>query len=120
MPLMNSLGINLDDAQVEQLMAELDFNGDGSVSFGEFADRMLEEDEEEDPKEVAGEIFEMLDKDKSGSLTVDELKEAFEDMHTGLEESEILAIVSKLDDDNTGEIEREEFVTALAVIFAEQ
>jgi calmodulin len=62
----------------------------------------------------------MLDKDASGSLTVNELQDAFEQMHSGLTDADILTIMSDLDDNQTGQIDREEFVNFFGRMFAEQ
>jgi len=116
-PLMGSLGISLDSSEVQQLVDELDLDKSGTVSFAEFADRMLQEEEEGlPPQDVAKSIFEMLDTDKSGSLTMSELRTAFNNLHTGLSSDDITLIINELDDDDTGDVNEEEFVNAMEKI----
>jgi len=121
--LMMSLGVHLDQAEISQIQEELDYDHSGCVSFAEFAAGMLKDDDNvngADPCEIAEEIFQMLDKDASGSLTVNELQDAFEQMHSGLTDADILTIMSDLDDNQTGQIDREEFVNFFGRMFAEQ
>ena len=119
-PLLASMGLVMPDEEVKQMVTQLDLNQDGKVSFQEFAHRMLADEEEIGHEEAAREIFEMIDKDGSGELSLAELTDAFKDMKTGLKDDEIQSIISQLDDDDSGQIGEDEFVNALVKIFEEE
>ena len=113
-------GIPLEPHQKAQLMRALDADGSGDISFVEFADYMLFNTAEQlPPEEAAEKIFDMLDSDGGGVLDTDELRAAFERMHTGLSLNELTQIINIFDADNTGRIERGEFVEVMRRIFEE-
>ncbi|KAL1502990.1 hypothetical protein AB1Y20_011060 [Prymnesium parvum] len=116
MPLMTSLGMDRNEAEVQQLVDELDTDNSKSVSFVEFAERMLEEEEEVDTSVVCKEIFEMLDTDHSGSLSVNEIETAFKQLHTGLTAAEMEYIIRELDEDETGDVSEEEFIATMSKV----
>jgi len=116
-PLISSLGLDVPKAEVQQLIEQLDLDNDGKVSFPEFAHRMLADEEDIDPEDAAAEIFLMIDTDKSGTLDVKEVQDAFKKFNTGLSPDELHSIIDELDDDDSGKISKEEFVTALTKIF---
>jgi Ca2+-binding EF-hand superfamily protein len=86
------------------------------VSFVEFAQHMLEDDTEEPTEAVAEAIFDMMDTDGSGNLTMHEIKSAFETLNTGLTDEDVAEIVSRMDADDSGEVDREEFVKLITQI----
>jgi Ca2+-binding EF-hand superfamily protein len=55
----------------------------------------------------------MMDQDGSGVLSTAELKQAFRNMKTGLEENELDEVVSRFDKDGGGRIEKSEFVNVM-------
>jgi len=114
--LMKSMGTSLEKAELLQLVEELDSNGDGAVSFVEFASHMLTDEEDESAEEVAEAIFDMMDADGSGNLTMAEIKAAFASLHTGLSDDDISEIVSRMDADDSGDVDRAEFVQLLTEI----
>jgi Ca2+-binding EF-hand superfamily protein len=58
----------------------------------------------------------MMDQDGSGVLSTAELKQAFRNMKTGLEENELDEVVSRFDKDGGGRIEKSEFVNVMTDI----
>jgi len=77
---------------------------------------MLEEEEEVDTSVVCKEIFEMLDTDHSGSLSVNEIETAFKQLHTGLTAAEMEYIIRELDEDETGDVSEEEFIATMSKV----
>jgi len=112
---------------------QMDKDGDGSVTFEELIKLMFknarkdeiqlmlswvepEPEPEPEPKpEMSAEaiksiksIFKLYDKDKSGSLTIKELKIAL--TNSGVDPEEVAAMVKEFDVDKSGEIEIKEFL----------
>ena len=111
---MASLGQCLDDAQLEILAAEMDPSGDGAVQFDEFAAVMAREPGEgQDPHEVAGAIFKLLDRDGSGSVKTSELRAGLEMIGAGLSDDDLAQVLDLFDSNRSGDISKHEFVQAL-------
>ena len=117
--LMASLGSNLEEAELKQLVEELDVNSDGEVSFVEFAMHMFSDAEEEPAEEVAVAIFDMVDSDRSGSITLKELQAAFAALNSGLTDDDTTEIMSRMDTDGSGSVDKPEFVKLLTSILEE-
>lgn len=75
--LLNLAGLYPTAAELDVLYKRFDKDADGSISFEEFIEAMVEDWEEQEIEEEFAEIrelFSQLDKDGSGRLSVDELK----------------------------------------------
>lgn len=68
-----------------------------------------EEDEMEDARRRAKDIFDRIDKDQSGGIDVTELQQMLHDLGEEVRPEEIERIYAKIDKDNDGEIKFEEF-----------
>lgn len=69
-----------------------------------------------DTSVVCKEIFEMLDTDHSGSLSVNEIETAFKQLRTGLTAAEMEYIIRELDEDETGDVSEEEFIATMSKV----
>lgn len=68
-------------------------------------------------KQTCEAIFDMIDTDGSGSLSIQEIGDAFEKLHTGMDKSELRTyIIHELDEDETGDISKEEFTKGMSKI----
>ena len=97
----------------------MDTDGDGSVSFVEFAWYMISR-EEVPVRDAAEAVFETVDTDGSGVLSISELRTAFKNLKSGLDDEELMDIISIFDVGSTGRVERSEFVEKLVEIFNEE
>ena len=57
------------------------------------------------------EIFDLVDKDKGGSISRDELGELMDTLGIRASKEEIDLMINEIDEDNNGEIDFEEFVS---------
>ena len=112
--LMGSLGEELSASDLAQLVNELDTSGDGKISFVEFAQYMLDDTDEPDAEAVAHEIFSMLDTDKSDVLSAEEMTKALTRLLAGVTDDEVANLVRMFDADNSGQVERDDFVEFVA------
>ena len=95
-------------------MNELDTSKDGKISFVEFAQYMLDDTDEPDAEVVAHEIFSMLDTDKSDVLSAEEMTKALTRLLAGVTDDEVANLVRMFDADNSGQVERDNFVEFVA------
>ena len=112
-------GIPLEEHQQDQMMEVLDCDGDGVCSLVEFCEYMLFSQRSADmpPREAAEKIFDMIDDSGDGTLDTNELRAAFERMHTGLSLNELTQVINMFDADNSGFVEKAEFVEQMCRIF---
>ena len=68
---------------------------------------------------AAEQIFDMIDTDGSGVLSTSELRKAFYNLRTGLDDDELMEVISLFDVGHTGRVEKSEFVHKLGQVFTE-
>ena len=117
--LLFSTGTKVTKEEVERMVRDMDTDKDGSVSFVEFAWYMISR-EEVPARDAAEAVFETVDTDGSGVLSISELRTAFKNLKSGLDDEELMDIISIFDVGSTGRVERSEFVDKLVEIFDEE
>lgn len=111
--LMSALGVELTQDDQVLLMKEFDRSGDGSISFAEFYKYMRSRSESVDTKQLVHDVFEMIDKDGSGSITVEEFQSVLMRLPVAISEADIDVIVREIDSGGDGEISLHEFADVL-------
>jgi len=111
--LMSALGVELTEDDRTLLMKEFDRSGDGNISFAEFFSYMRSRSEEVDTHQLVHDVFEMIDKDGSGSITVEEFQSVLMRLPVQISEADIDVIVREIDAGGDGEISLHEFAAVL-------
>lgn len=101
------LGSRLTEGEVKQLMDAADVDGSGAIDYIEFITATMHRHRLEREEHLYT-AFRYFDKDNSGYITRDELKQAMEDHGMG-DFNTIREIISEVDADNDGRINYEEF-----------
>lgn len=115
--LLRDLGQNVQQAEAERLILEMDTGDDGQVSFEEFCAVMADDDDApvENAALVAHEMFKMLDKDNSGEITLREFREFLSQLPIDLTEDEVDSMLNDIfgndDDAAINQHEFEHFLT---------
>lgn len=65
---------------------------------------------ERDPEEEIRKAFALFDDDKTGKITLKNMKRIARELGENLSEDELQAMIDEFDRDNDGEISREEFM----------
>jgi calcium-dependent protein kinase len=97
-------GIPIDDEEIDRIFKVIDVDGSGAIDYSEFLMATMSE-QQLMSKEKLKQAFRMFDKDNSGTISRDEIKEAL----GGLDEEMADKMISEVDEDNDGEISFEEF-----------
>ena len=106
-----SMGKDLTDDELRQLISEADLDGDGKVSFKEFlsmsaATKMREIHEDTELKEA----FDFYDANKDGLVSVTELQSALKRLGMPVSHEEAQRMIKAADTDGDGQVSFDEFV----------
>lgn len=72
---MRSLGQNPTDAELHEMVNEVDSDGNGTIDFPEFISMMSKRVHDMDSEDEIKQAFKVFDKDGSGSISAVELKQ---------------------------------------------
>ncbi|XP_025829805.1 troponin C-like [Agrilus planipennis] len=112
--ILDLLGTQLDGDELECVINEIDEDGNGEVSFEEFANlaaRLLVEDDE-DTEAIQHELkgaFRLYDKEGNGFITTDVLREILKELDEKLSDDELDNMIEEIDADGSGTVDWEEF-----------
>ena len=101
------------EAELEDMIAEFDTGGDGTIDFEEFLIMMERKMAETESEQDIGETFKVFDKDGNGFISADELRHVINNLGEKLTDDEVEKLIREADIDDDGQINYEEFVTLL-------
>lgn len=111
---MRNMGQNPTDGELEQMISEVDADGNGLIDFAEFVTLMARKMNNADKDAEIREAFSVFDKDGSGKISGDELRQIMRSLGEELTEDEIQQMIREADTNGDGEIDYEEFVRMLS------
>ena len=97
--MMRSLGQNPTDAEVQDMINEVDVDGSGSMEFPEFCVMMVKKMAESDTENEVREAYRVFDKDRDGFISRSELKMIFAALPERLTHEEIEEMLEAADED---------------------
>jgi calmodulin len=107
---MRSLGQNPTQAELADMISEVDADGNGNIDFPEFLTLMARKMKDTDSEEEIMEAFKVFDKDGSGFISAAELKNIMTNLGEKLTDEEVDEMVREADVNGDGQIDYEEFV----------
>ena len=110
---MQSLGFETKNQTIYQMIQDIDKDGDGDVNFDEFLDMMTSRLAGSDTKEDIQKIFELFDDDKTGYISLQNLKRVAIELGENMDDAELLEMIERADSDKDGQISSEEFYTIM-------
>ena len=108
-------GMAIDDDEIDKIFSAIDTDGSGAIDYSEFLMATMNE-QQLLSKEKLKAAFKMFDKDNSGTISREEIKEALGNVGEEVAEK----IISEVDDNDDGEISFEEFEKMMSSLVSNQ
>jgi len=106
---MRSLGQNPTDAEVQDMINEVDVDGSGAIEFPEFCVMMVKKMQESDTENEIREAYRVFDKERTGCIAVSEMRLILSNLPEKLSEEEVEEMLATADKDGNGAFSYEEF-----------
>eukprot|EP00168_Porphyra_purpurea_P010484 TRINITY_DN25_c0_g1_i2.p2 TRINITY_DN25_c0_g1~~TRINITY_DN25_c0_g1_i2.p2 ORF type:complete len:152 (-),score=64.87 TRINITY_DN25_c0_g1_i2:53-508(-) len=107
---MRSLGQQPTEAALKQMISEVDADGSGTIDFAEFLTLMSRKMKSADSQAEILEAFKVFDKDNSGKISADELRQVMNNLGEKLSDEEVNEMIREADTNGDGEIDVKEFI----------
>ena len=108
--MMRSLGQNPTEAELRDLINEVDADGNGTIDFPEFLNLMARKMQDTDSEEELKEAFKVFDKDGNGFISAAELRHVMTNLGEKLTDEEVDEMIREADVDGDGQVNYDEFV----------
>ncbi|EDO05489.1 EF hand calmodulin family protein [Babesia bovis T2Bo] len=107
---MRSLGQNPTEAELADMINDIDTSGTGAIDFPEFLILMARKMKEGDTEEELVQAFKVFDRDGNGFISAQELRHVMTNLGEKLTNEEVEEMLREADVDGDGKINYEEFV----------
>ena len=108
--LIRNLGQTPSEAELQNMINEVDINNNGAIDFKEFLDIMIKKLKDSENEEELIEAFKIFDRDGNGLISADELLHVMVSLGENTNLEEIEELIKDADLDGDGFINYEEFV----------
>ena len=112
--LIRNLGQNPTEAEIQNMINEVDINNNGAIDFKEFLDIMLKKLKDSESEEELIEAFKIFDKDGNGLIGSEELLNVMLTLGEDSNKEEIEDLINEIDLDRDGLINYEEFLRLIS------
>ena len=107
---LRSLGQNNTEAELQEMISEIDSDDNGFIDFPEFLTMMARKMKENNNiKDEIHEIFKVFDKEGNGFISVAELSHVMTSLGEELTEEEVKEMIKEADIDGDGQVSYEDF-----------
>jgi len=110
---MRSLGQNPTEAEPQDMINEVDADGNGTIDFPEFLSLTARKMRDTDTEEELIEAFKVFDRDGNGLISEAELRHVMTNLGEKLTDEEVHEMIHEADVDGDGQINYEEFVKVM-------
>ncbi|XP_059372500.1 uncharacterized protein cetn2 isoform X1 [Carassius carassius] len=107
---MRALGFEPKKEEIKKMIAEVDKDATGKISFGDFMTVMTQKMAEKDSKEEILKAFRLFDDDETGKISFRNLKRVAKELGENLTDEELQEMIDEADRDGDGEVNQQEFL----------
>ena len=111
---MRSLGQNPTEAEVQDMVNEVDIDGNGNLDFPEFLTMMARKMKEVDIESEILEAFKVFDKNGDGLISASELRHIMSSLGEKLKAEEVEEMMREAEVDDKGHVNYENFVKMMS------
>ncbi|KMZ91742.1 hypothetical protein PVMG_00615 [Plasmodium vivax Mauritania I] len=110
---MQSLGLDVKNPMIFRMIADLEKDGYSSIDFEEFMEVITSKLGNKDTREGIQRIFNLFDDDKTGAISLKNLKRVAKELGETLTDEELRDMIDRADSKGEGEISFEDFYTIM-------
>lgn len=107
---MRALGFEPKKEEIKKMIADVDKDGTGKISFDDFLAIMSQKMAEKDSKEEILKAFRLFDDDETGKISFRNLKRVAKELGENLTDEELQEMIEEADRDGDGEVSQLEFL----------
>ncbi|XP_074657402.1 uncharacterized protein LOC141910271 isoform X1 [Tubulanus polymorphus] len=107
---MRSLGQDPSESELQDMINDVDIDGNGTIEFPEFLKLIAGKLNQPDAEEEIKQAFQVFDKDGNGFISADELRNVMANLGETLTPQEVEEMINEADVDGDGQINYDEFV----------
>ena len=101
---LKKLGQNLSDAELQEIISEVDKDKNGSIDINEFMELMASKMKDDDTDDELTDAFRLIDIDNNGYITKAEFAKVMEILGEPLTPEELDEVMKDYDDDNDDQL----------------
>ncbi|GAV57538.1 EF_hand_5 domain-containing protein [Cephalotus follicularis] len=104
------------EEELQDMIREVDADGNGTIEFEEFLNLMAKNLKETDAEVELKEAFKVFDKDQNGYISASELRHVMINLGEKLSDEEVEQMIREADLDGDGQVDYEEFVKLMMTV----
>ncbi|KAI3981001.1 hypothetical protein MKX01_025566 [Papaver californicum] len=113
---IRSMDQNPTEEELQEMMREVDVNGNGTIEFVEFLNIMARKMKEADAEDELKEAFKVFDKDQNGYISANELRHVMINLGEKLTDEELEQMIKEADLDGDGQVNYDEFARMMMAV----
>ncbi|GAB2287215.1 Probable calcium-binding protein cml13 [Dionaea muscipula] len=98
---MRALGFEMNEEQINKMIADVDKDGSGAIDFDEFCHMMTAKIGERDTKEELMKAFHIIDQDKNGKISASDIQLIAKELGENFTDAEINEMIEEADRDHS-------------------